>query len=417
MTITRSLLGHAIAIAIAIALALAGEPALAASQDDTPTGDKASNALYWQGQAALRQSDWSTALRRFQDLEKLLRKNEPKSVDAALYWEAYALVQAKRTTEAKGVIERLRREFPESRWSREADTLLAQKRPPVQGDARLEDEELADIAVQGLINAPPERALPVLKKVLASQRSIKVKKRALFVLSQLETDEAMKVVLETAKSSPEPELRKEAINMLGVGGTQSAIEGLVDIYSASSADDKKRVIEAWLVADRKDLVLKTARTEADPKVRRRAIETLGAMEASDELVQLLETTQDAGNREAIIEALGVAGDVGALKSIAGNGKLPEDERAEAMEALGVAGDEGGAAALVELYGKAETPALREAALQGLLVADDVEAVKKLYRNARSTQEKKAVLRVLTSMDDESAIDVIEQELGEPEVKR
>ena len=46
MTITRSLLGHAIAIAIAIALALAGEPALAASQDDTPTGDKASNALY-----------------------------------------------------------------------------------------------------------------------------------------------------------------------------------------------------------------------------------------------------------------------------------------------------------------------------------------------------------------------------------
>jgi HEAT repeat protein len=404
MTITRSLLGHAIAIAIAIALALAGEPALAASQDDTPTGDKASNALYWQGQAALRQSDWSTALRRFQDLEKLLRKNEPKSVDAALYWEAYALVQAKRTTEAKGVIERLRREFPESRWSREADTLLAQKRPPAQGDARLEDEELADIAVQGLINAPPERALPVLKKVLASQRSIKVKKRALFVLSQLETDEAMKVVLETAKSSPEPELRKEAINMLGVGGTQSAIEGLVDIYAASSADDKKRVI-------------KTARTEADPKVRRRAIETLGAMEASDELVQLLETTQDAGNREAIIEALGVAGDVGALKSIAGNGKLPEDERAEAMEALGVAGDEGGAAALVELYGKAETPALREAALQGLLVADDVEAVKKLYRNARNTQEKKAVLRVLTSMDDESAIDVIEQELGEPEVKR
>jgi hypothetical protein len=88
-----------------------------------------------------------------------------------------------------------------------------------------------------------------------------------------------------------------------------------------------------------------------------------------------------------------------------------------MEALGVAGDEGGAAALVELYGKAETPALREAALQGLLVADDVEAVKKLYRNARNTQEKKAVLRVLTSMDDESAIDVIEQELGEPEVKR
>lgn len=413
MTITRSTL-----LGLALALALACEPALAASQDDAPTGDKASNALYWQGQAALKQSDWSTALQRFQDLEKLLRKNEPKSVDAALYWEAYALVQAKRTGEAKGVIERLHREFPESRWSRDADTLLAQTRPPTQGDAGLADDELADIALQGLMNAPPERALPVLKKVLAGQRSLKVKKRALFVLSQLETDEAMKVVLDTAKSSREPELRKEAINMLGVSGTQSAIEGLVDIYATStSADEKGRVIEAWLVADRKDLVLKTARTEADPKVRRKAIEALGAMEASQELAQLFETTQDTGNRSAIIEALGVAENVSALKSIAGNASLPEDQRVDAMEALGVAGDAEGAAALVELYGKANTPRLREAALQGLLVADDAEAVKKLYRNARSTEEKKAVLRVLTSMDDESAIDLIEHELGEPEEKR
>ncbi|HEX4974050.1 MAG TPA: HEAT repeat domain-containing protein [Steroidobacteraceae bacterium] len=414
MTITRSTL-----LGLGVALALACGPALAASQDDAPSGDKASNALYWQGQAALKQSDWSTALQRFQELEKLLRKNEPKSVDAALYWEAYALVQAKRNGEAKGVIERLRREFPESRWSREADTLLAQTtRPTAQGDTALEDDELADIAVQGLMNAPPERALPVLKRVLASQRSIKVKKRALFVLSQLETDEAMKVVLDTAKSSREPELRKEAINMLGTSGTQSAVEGLVDIYTASSsADEKKRVIEAWLVADRKDLVLKTARTEADPKVRRRAIETLGAMEASDELAQLFETTPDAGNREAIIEALGVAGNVSALKTIGGNAKLPEDQRKDAMEALGVAGDEGGAAALMELYGKADTPALREAVLEGLLVADDAEAVKKLYRSARSAEEKKAILRVLTSMDDESAIEVIEHELGEPEDKR
>jgi hypothetical protein len=413
MTITRSTL-----LGLAIALALAGEPALAADRDDTPIGDKASNALYWQGQAARKQSDWSTALQRFQELEKLLRKNEPKSVDAALYWEAYALVQAKRTGEAKAVIERLRREFPESPWSRDADTLLAQARPPAQGDSGLGDDELADIAVQALINAPPERALPVLKKVLASQRSIKVKKRALFVLSQLETDEAMKVVLDTAKSSREPELRKEAISMLGVSGAQAAIEGLADIYAASSsADDKGRVIDAWLVADRKDLVLQTARNEADPKVRRKAIEALGAMEASQELAQLFETTQDAGNRGAIIQALGVAENVSALKSIASNANLPEDERMDAMQALGVAGDENGVAALVELYGKANTPALREAALQGLLIADDAEAVKKLYRNARSAEEKKAVLRVLTSMDDDSVIDVIEHELGEPVEKR
>src|SRR5262245_54307185 len=162
MTITRfSLPG------LVVALVLAAGPASAADKDDAPTGDKASNALYWQGQAALKQSDWPTALQRFEELEKLLRKNEPKSVDAALYWEAYTLVQSKRTAEAKGVIERLRREFPDSRWSREADALLAQMRPPVKADSAPMDDDLADVAVEGLMHAPPERAVPILKRVLA----------------------------------------------------------------------------------------------------------------------------------------------------------------------------------------------------------------------------------------------------------
>lgn len=410
MSITRSTL-----LSLALAIALAGGPAFAASKDDAPTGDKASNALYWQGQAALKQSDWSTALQRFEDLEKLLRKNEPKSVDAALYWEAYALVQAKRAGEAKGVVERLRREFPDSRWGRDADALLVQSRPAGKGDLGVADDDLADIAVEGLLNAPPERALPLLKKVLASQRSLKVKKRALFVLSQLDTPEAMNVVLGAAKNAGEPELRSEAVRMLGISGEKSAIEGLVDIYaSSSSAEEKRRVIEAWLVADRKDLVLKTARTEADPKVRRKAIETLGAMDASDELQELFDATQDTDNRRAIIQSLGVAGNTSALKSIAGNATLPEKERVAALHALGIAGDQGGGAALVDIYAKADTPALREAALQGLMITGDVASVKKLYRNARSADEKKAVLRVLMTMDDDGAIDVIEHELGEPE---
>ena len=216
MRIPRSIL-----LGLALVLALASTPASAAETGDMRPGVKASNALYWEGQAALKQSDWSTALRRFQDLENQLLESEPKSVDAALYWQAYALVQAKRTTEARNVIERLRREFPDSRWSRDAGALLAQARPLTALDPESTDDELADIAVEGLLNAPPEHALPLLKKVLASQRSTKVKKRALFVLSQLDTDEAMNVVLDTAKNSRDPELRREAIQMLTFASTRS----------------------------------------------------------------------------------------------------------------------------------------------------------------------------------------------------
>jgi len=403
-----------ILLGLAIALAFSVAPAFAAGENDVPPGDKASNALYWQGQTALKQSDWSTALQRFTEMEKLLRKNEPRSVDAALYWEAYTLAQAKRTTEANGVIERLRREFPDSRWSRDADALLARMQPATKLDPGLADEELADIALQGLLNAPPERALPLLKKVLAGQRSIKTKKRALFVLSQLGTDDAMNVVLDVAKNASEPELRHEAIRMLGVSGAKTAIERLTDIYASSkSADEKASVIQAWLIAGRKDLVLKTARDESDPAVRRKAIETLGAMGASDELRQLFDATQDAGNRRAIIHSLGVAGNTSALTSIAGNTSLPENERVEATRSIGIAG---GRAALVDLYAKADTPALRDAVLQGLLITGDSAAVTKLYREARTTDEKKALLRVLTAMGGDQAFDAIEYQLDQPEKK-
>lgn len=408
---------HSTLFGLTIALAFAVAQASASDENNIVPGDRTSNALYWQGQAALKQSDWSAALQRFVELEKLLRKNEPKSVDAALYWEAYTLEQAKRTAEAKGVIERLHREFPESRWSREADALLAQMQPATQLDPGLADDDLADFAIQGLLNAPPERALPILKNVLASQRPIKIKRRALFVLSQLGTDEAMNVVLDIAKNAREPELRHEAIRMLGISGRKTAIERLADLYASSkNADEKASVIQAWLIAGRKDLVLKTARDEPDPALRRKAIETLGAMEASDELRQLFDATQDADNRRTIIHSLGVAGNTNALASIAGNTTLPQNERVEAMRALGIAGDHGGRAALVDLYAKEETPALRNAILQGLLITGDSDAVTNLYRKARTTDEKKALLRVLTAMDDGKAIDEFERELGQPKEK-
>src|SRR6185312_13052715 len=297
-----------------------------------------SNQMYWDGQASLKKGDWNAALKHFQDLEKLMRQKEPQSADAALYWEAYTLVQAKRTTEAKTTIDRLHREFPQSRWAKDADSLVRESRPAAQVNAETSDEELADIAVEGLMNAPPERALPLLKKVLQSQHSQKTKKRALFVLSQLGTDPALDVVIDTAKTSPDPELRAEAIRMLGVSGEDRAINRLREIYAGSKDEHEKRqIIEAWLVADRKDLVLASAKNEPDPAVRKKAIETLGAMDGSDELKQLFDATQDNDNRRQIIQALGVAGNSNALAQIAGDTKLPEDLRVDALQSLGVAG--------------------------------------------------------------------------------
>jgi HEAT repeat protein len=404
-------------LAAAMTLALGAHSAMAASEGDMAPTDKAANQLYWDGQASLKKNDWNAALKHFQDLEKLLREKEPKSADAALYWEAYTFVQAKRTTEAKNAIERLRHEFPDSRWSKDADTLLQQTRPASVRTAGSDsdDEDLADVAVEGLMNAPPDRALPLLKKVLQSQHPIRTKKRALFVLSQLGSDAALDVVIDTAKTSSDPELRTEAVRMLGVSGENRAVERLREIYASSKdANEKRQIIEAWLVSDRKDLVLASARNETDPGVRAKAIETLGVLDASDELKQLFDTTQDPANRRAIIHALGVAGNAEGLAAIAGDAKLPEDLRIEALHSLGVAGADD---KLVALYAQAGTPALRDATLQGLLIAGDSDSVLQLYHKAKSNDEKKALLRMLSLMNDDDAINAIEEELDKKEKPR
>jgi len=402
-------------LAAALALASTVHDVRAASEGDMAPADKAANQLYWQGQAAFKKSDWPTALKRFTELERLLREKEPQSADAALYWEAYALTQARRTAEAKTTLDRLHREFPNSRWSKDADALVQQGSPAtVKSVGNGGDEELAEVALEGLMSAPPERALPLLKKVMQSNHSVKVKKRALFVLSQLDDSAGLDLVVDAAKGTTDPDLREEAIRILGISGEDRAIERLREIYASSKdAHERRQIIEAYLVADRKDLVLAAARGEPDPSVRAHAIQTLGALDASEELKQLFDVTTDEANRRAIVQALGVAGNSAALVAIAGNAQQPENIRIDAAQALGVAGDRGGNEALVRLYGQANTPALRDAVLQGLLVSGDSDAVLGLYRNAKSVDEKKVLLRTLTNMGDDAAIDAIEAELDKP----
>jgi len=413
---TRLTLRALFAAAIAAAAALAPMVARGMAEDAMAPARKELNQLYWQGQESLKQSDWSTALKRFAELEKQLRAKEPQSADAAIYWQAYALLQAKRTTEAKATVERLHHDFPASRWSKDADALLRQTQPAAAtaresaGAAAGDDDDIAEIAVEGLMNAPPERAVPLLKKVLQSRHSDKVKKRALFVLSQIDEDAALDSVVDVAKTSNDPALREEAIRMLGVSGEDRAIKRLGELYAVSKDPRERRaIIQAWLVADRKDLILTSARNEADGSVRQAAIQALGALDASSELKQLFDSTKDPASQREIIQALGVAGDVKSLTVIA-EGTQPDEIRVEAIQALGVAGDEGGSAALVRLYPKAGSPALRDAVMQGLLVAGDGDALLQLYRQAKTKEEKQALLRFITTTNSDAALDVIESEL-------
>ena len=395
---------------------MTGTAAYAAAEGDMAPSDKTLSDLYWRGHEALKKADWQAALERFRTLEQEMRKKDPQNADSAIYWQAYTLAQIKRTAEARAAVERLHREFPKSRWGKDADDLVRQSQatsatPNTKPSTSEDDEDITAIAVEGLMNAPPARALPLLKKVLQSNHSDKVKKRAMFVLSQIDEPGALDMLVDIAKTSNDPSLREEAIRMLGVSGDDHAVKRLGELYATSKDKGEKRaIIQAWLVSDREDLILATARNEPDPELRRSAIHTLGAMNATDALRQLFDADKDPVNRKAIVQALGVAGEVDTLAKIA-DSKEPDDLRIEAIHALGVAGDHGGTEALVRIYSNANSPAVREAALQGLVVAGDSGAMIELYRKAKTKEEKQELLRKITTIDSDDALQLIESELN------
>ncbi|MEZ5462710.1 HEAT repeat domain-containing protein [Dokdonella sp.] len=390
---------------------VAGVDAQAASDRAMAPSDKQLAALYWQGHDALKNADWSTALARFSRLESDLQKQEPASADAAVYWQAYALFQARRTAEARSTVERLQRNYPDSRWLGDAQDLLRQSQAgSAMAAVGEDDEELAEIAVAGLMQAPAERALPILRKVLNGSQPTQVKKRALFVLSQLDEDVALDTLTEFAKTSRDEELRADAIRMLGVSGEDRAIENLRSIYSsASDAEDKRSIIQAWLIADRADLVMQSASHESDEELRKEAIQALGAMDATAELRSLFESEKSAENRKAILQSLGVAGDSDTLARIATSNQ-PEDIRVEAIRAIGIADEGDAGTTLAGIYKSASSEGIRQAALQGMLIAGDGDVMLGLYREAGTREEKKALLRMITLTDGDAALDLIEAEL-------
>lgn len=400
---------------LALALAFTAAPAFAVLDDGAMApSDQAANRLYWQAQSALREADWSTALQRFEQLEQQLREREPQSADAALYWRAYVLVQLRRTTEARTLVERLHREFPSSRWGKDADALLAPAKPAAAAAGKTAtsgEDDLADAAVEALLTASPERAIPLLDRVLKSQRPLRTKQRALFVLSQLGDPRALDRVIEVTRSNADPALRAEAIRILGIGGDARGAERLREIYAGSQdAGEKRQVIDAWLIADRKDLILAAARTESDATLRAHAVQMLGALGATAELGQLFDATADAESRIAIVRALGIAGEGARVAAIAADTKQPESVRAAALEAVGLSGK--GGELLGGLYAKADTEGLRDATLRAMLIAGDSAGLRRLYGEVRTPEEKKAVLRMLGMLDSDATLDLIERALGD-----
>lgn len=275
-----------------------------------------------------------------------------------------------------------------------------------QHDQTSDADSLKIAALEALMSAPPERAMPLVNKVLAGNHSNEVKERALFILSQIDSSEAHATLLRFAREDTS-ELQIEAIRMIGIGGDKDALASLGDIYKAGNRDVREAVLEAYLIADDTQAVYEIAANADNEEDFSEAVDILGAMGARNELREL---RSRAGMSETLIDAYAISGDYETLRELALDSSDPELQ-AKAIEALGIIGGDQVDSTLVEIYRGAETDDVREAALDGMLISGHDSGVLELYQSATDASEKRRLLEYLVMMDSDAIYDVIDQALA------
>jgi HEAT repeat protein len=375
----------------------------------TVSSERRSDA-YREGQRALDNQAWDDASRIFGKIAS----GSGDEVDAALYWKAYADWKRKQKKDAVEGLRKLLSSYPKSAWADDAKALELEIRDgqPAKDASPSDDEELKLYALDGLMQIEPEKAVPILERLLAGNSSPRIKERALFVLSQSDSPRAREILLRVAKTGQPPELRREAVKTLGISGEKEDLRALEELAKDKDAPEYVRaaIVEAYLIAGASDQLLTIAKSDPDPRIRAKAIEALGATDSTSSLRQLWATERDPAIRAKLLESFGVAGDVEPLA------KAARDEdpriRRKAIEGLAIIDSPAASRALHQLYTELKDPDDRRKVVEAFMIQGDAKTLLEMFRAEKDPAMKKIIFQQLTVMDDPEATKVILEVLGE-----
>src|SRR5215470_288304 len=231
--------------------------------------------LYDDGRENLDDEQYEKAVGKFSQLAQM---NGPQT-DAALYWKAYAQNREGKKDAALASIVDLKKRFPQSRWKKDGEALEIEVRSSTGGKPNPEaqsDEELKLLALQGLMNSDPEKAIPLVEKILNGTSSPRVKSKALFVLAQNGSPQSQEMIAKIAKGQSNPDLQRKAVEYLAIFGGKRAGKTLAEIYaSTTDAGVKQAVIKSYIISGDKEQLAALAKSEPHAELRKAAIRNLG----------------------------------------------------------------------------------------------------------------------------------------------
>jgi len=390
--------------AVAVAIATDDDDDKDRDRDRASRKAEAEEDMYDSATDALDDHDWRRAAKGFEKVAEMRMSH----ADAALYWLAYAEGKMGARTEALTTLLQLQKSYPKSKWVADGKNLeveIRQSAGQVIRPEHVEDEEVKLMAINGLMMSDPERAIPILEGILNGNQPVKLKERALFVLSQSGSQRAFEIVVRTAKSGP-PDLRERAVRTLGILGGERARSVLADIYNSSNdVSVKKSVLKSYMISGDRSHLLALAKGESNPELRADAVMQLGVVGAKNELSELYSTETSVEVRKKILQAMFIGGNSEKLAEIARNEKVL-DLKVTAIRNLGLLGGGRSGELLISLYTNDPRPEVRNAVINALFIQGNAKTLVSLARNEKDPETKRRIIEKLSVMGSKDATDYL-----------
>jgi hypothetical protein len=353
--------------------------------------------LYNTAREALDEDRFDRAEAKFKEVADMAGAQ----ADAALYWKAYAENKQGKKDLALASLAALKGKYPQSRWQKDAKVLELEVQQSTGQPYKTEadgDEGLKMLAIQGLMNSSPDRAMPLLEKVLDGTGSPKEKSKALFVIAQSGSPQAREILGRIARGQSNPDLQRRALEYLGMFGNSDSRKILADVYSNTTDSSVKRsILRSFMIGGDKDHLFAAAKTEKDESLREEAVRQLGLVHGVSELQQLYQSEQSPAVRRTILQAFFLAGDSSKLLEVAQSDK-DIDLRRTAIRNLGLLRSEDSGKALQSIYSKETDRGVREEVLNAFFLQGNAAAIVAIARGEKDPELKRVAVQKLSIMN-------------------
>lgn len=367
-----------------------------------PPAGPGDDELYRRGSAAIDAKNWNEAIDAFR---AMAAKGGPNG-DRAWYWLAYAQKRAGRPGDALASLGQLEQNYPDSKWTDDAEALEIEVRQSLGQQVApesLDDDELKVLAITSLMHSDPERAMTLLEKVLVSPKSSEeVKEQSLFVLSQSSSPRARPLLESAARGKMGTDVQISALEMLGVSRRKENRALLLEVMQKTTDPKvKEAAMDGLMVSGDHESLFAIAKSNPDPDVRSDAAELLGAMKATNELDQLFKSEKNGDVRESIIDGMFVAGNVEWIATLAKSDADPK-MRAAAIEMLGPVGSRKTGDLLIQLWKSVTTRDEKEAVLDALFVQGNAKALIGLAKSEPDRKLRREIVERIAMLKDPEA---------------